>query len=338
MRTQQAAPPPWPPQPDATAPARARLDWYAAVARWAPSKHNSQPWRFVVRDEELDVWGDPARILPDTDPQRRELALSCGAAVQLACVAARAAGRRPRVTLLPDGRGGPLARVVEVGPWKTTEQDRALLDAVPRRRTDRGPLDATPLPSALPFLLQDAAEAEGATLRLVTSPGDRATLARLVEQADRLLIRADRVDDELARWRYEPGMRRDGVPPANTRGPAASARAEFVQRDFSAPGSVAAQDRPGPDLPLVGVLCTSGDHPPDWLVAGQALASVLLTATVHGAAASYVNQPVEHPVTRLLLRDQLGLDGYAQMVLRVGVGGPVEAPPRRELDEVRSFG
>ncbi len=332
--TTSAAPAPWPgllALPDLPA----RLAFYAGVARWAPSKHNSQPWRFVLRPACLEVWADPARLLPETDARHRELVLSCGAALHLAAVAARATGRRPAVTLLPEGDGALMGRLEEAGDWTTTDADRALLAAVPGRRTDRGPLDGQLLAAGLPFLLQDAATAEGAVLRLVATPGDRATLADLVVRADRLLVRRPGTDRELAHWLREPGdPRHDGVPTDHTRGPAESYRAEFVQRDFSSERSRPAASRGVADRPLVAVLCTPGDGPRDWLVAGQALAAVLLLAQVEGAHASYLNQPVEEPAVRVLLRDQLTLPGPAQMVVRLGLGSDVTPPPRRGVHDV----
>ncbi len=329
------AAPALPPLPMAGADEHARLAWYAAVARWAPSKHNSQPWRFVVREHCLDVWADPARTLIRTDPHRRELVLACGAAVHLACVAARGAGREPAVELLPDGSGARLARLTERGPWPTCSHDRALLAAVPRRRTDRGPLDSRALDPGLSFRLQDAARSEGAILRLVITPGDRTSLADLVARADRLLARDRGADEELAPWLREPGDDRlDGVPTDHTRGAAASYRAEFVQRDFSSAHSRPAQDRAGPDHPLVGVLCSPGDTVTDRVRAGRALAAVLLEANVAGANASYLDQPVEEPAIRHQLRQQLDLAGMPQLILRIGAGATVAPTPRRVVDDV----
>jgi hypothetical protein len=255
--------------------------------------------------------------------------------VQLACVAVRALGREPQVTLLPDGNGSLLATVVEAGPREVTPYDEAVLAAVGRRRTDRGPLDASHLPPALAFRLQTDAAELGAALRLVSREGDRATLARLVERADRLLGQRGDVDRELITWLRNPDDRRDdGVPSDHTRGAAASSRAEFVQRDFSTSHSRPAHDRPGPDHPIVAVLCTPEDGVLDWLNAGRALAAVLLEAAMEGASASYLNQPVEEPAIRAELRDQLALPGVPQLVLRIGVGGTVVPTPRRALDDV----
>jgi len=325
----------WPPMPTERDPVQARLEWYAAVARWAPSKHNSQPWRFVVAGDVLEVWADPMRTLAETDPHRRELVLAGGAASELAAVAIRSLGREAVVALLPDGPSGPLARLREGRDRVVTDADRALLSAVAVRRTDRGPLDAAALPPDLPFLLQRAASAQEAGLRLVSTPGDRATLARLVERADRILSERGAAEQELAPWlRAEADRRPDGVPADHTRGPAASRRAEFVQRDFSTRTSSPAQDRDGPDRPIVGVLFTAADLPVDWLRAGRALASVLLLAAAHGASASYLNQPLEDPALRSELRDHLSLPGPAQMVLRLGIGDHVVPTPRRPLEDV----
>lgn len=325
----------WPEPPARADDVAGRLGWYAAVARWAPSKHNTQPWRFVVRDQALDVWADPMRMLPATDPHRRELVISCGAAVQLTATAARAIGRRAAVRLLPEGDGPLLARVTEDGPWSTTEADQRLLTAIARRRTDRGPLDGDVLPPALRDELRRLAEALGASLRWVSAPGDRAGLARLVARADRLLARRAAVDDELAAWLREPGRAADdGVPTDHTRGPVASAQAEFVQRDFSRPGSVPLAFRRLPDRPWIAVLCTPQDHVRDWLHAGRALADVLLHARVAGADASYLNQPVEEPAVRVELADALRLPGVAQLVLRLGVGSGASPTGRRRTSDV----
>jgi hypothetical protein len=327
--------PPWPPMPAGGSDVNARMAWYAAVARWAPSKHNTQPWHFVTRHESLEVWADPLRALVRTDPARRELTISIGVAIHLATVAAHAAGYDVAVQLAAQGNHGPTAVMHEVGPRVATPDDEQLLAAVALRRTDRGPLDAEPLGPNLPFLLQSAVSAQGCSLRLVSKPGDRMTLAALVQRADRLLLERGSVDEELAPWLRAPDdNQRDGVPTDHTRGAAASMRAEFVQRDYSAAGSAPAHNRVGHDHPIVGILCTPADTTSDWLRAGQALADMLLRATVAGANASYLNQPIEESAIRCELRDQLQLDGVGQLVVRLGKGGRVPPTPRRYLRDL----
>ena len=68
----------------------------------APSVHNTQPWRFVVDGDTIDVRADPERQLGYLDPAGRQLHVSCGAAIEFGYLAARACGRACEVSLLPD--------------------------------------------------------------------------------------------------------------------------------------------------------------------------------------------------------------------------------------------
>jgi nitroreductase len=330
------SPQPWPEAPAADAGVAARMQWYPHVARLAPSKHNTQPWRFVARADALELWADLHRALPASDPLMRELVISCGAALHHVEVAMRALGRLPRVEVLPHGGSSLLARVTEAADHEATTHDQLMLAAVAERRTDRGPLDVRALPLSLPFQLQSAAAVAGASLRLITSAGDRATFASLVERADRILVRDGRFEHEMSHWlRHRDDPRPDGVPQESTRGASASYRAEFVQRDFSGGSGGSAHDRPGVDHPLLAVLCTPGDQVADWVAAGRALSAVLLEATTVGGQASYLNQPVEVSALRAQLRADLRLEGEPQMVLRLGAGGAVHPTPRRPVEEIR---
>ena len=42
-----------------------------SAAVWAPSVHNTQPWRFAVRPGEISLYADPDRWLAVADPAGR---------------------------------------------------------------------------------------------------------------------------------------------------------------------------------------------------------------------------------------------------------------------------
>src|SRR5690348_5596754 len=58
-----------------------KLRFLLRYAVLAPSGHNTQPWRFVVHDDTVDLWGDRTRQLPRADSRNRELIISCAAAL-----------------------------------------------------------------------------------------------------------------------------------------------------------------------------------------------------------------------------------------------------------------
>ena len=68
-----------------------RLDTALTAACRAPSLHNSQPWRFRVGPDVIELWADPERVLPAADPEGREQQMACGAALLTLRLALRAA-------------------------------------------------------------------------------------------------------------------------------------------------------------------------------------------------------------------------------------------------------
>jgi nitroreductase len=85
--------------------------------------------------------------------------------------------------------------------------------------------------------------------------------------------------------------------------------------------------------PQLAVLSTHSGGKASWLLAGQALQRVLLTATMRGIAASPLTQPLE-TAEAWLVRDPRSGHEEPQMILRIGYGLPVQPTPRRPVSEV----
>ena len=85
---------------------RQPADLVAALghALQAPSVHNTQPWRWRLVDDTVELHADRGRHLVATDPDGRDLVLSCGAALHHLLVALAAQGVEVEVTGCPTRR------------------------------------------------------------------------------------------------------------------------------------------------------------------------------------------------------------------------------------------
>lgn len=336
-----------PPRAAAAGPADAGALLASAVrhAVRAPSGHNTQPWRFVLRGPSadadgptLELYADRTRALPVVDPVDRALVASCGAALGFLRVALRAAGVEPHVARLPDaGRPDLLARIRAGAPRVPTGEDVARLGAIAGRHTTRRPFDPTAVPDALLAGLVATARAERVRAHVVATPDARAAVADLVAEGDRRQAADPAFRRELAAWiRANRSPARDGMPgAAHGMGDVASLAGAWVIRTLDWGDRQAARDRAlVAATPALVVLATDDDAPAAWLRTGEALGLLLLDATAAGLAASFLNQPIEVAALRPALARTLGVPGFPQLLLRLGYGPPAPATPRRRIDEV----
>ncbi|MFI9811885.1 Acg family FMN-binding oxidoreductase [Saccharothrix variisporea] len=301
------------------------------AASLAPSLHNTQPWLFRLAPDRVELHPDQDRRLPATDPEDRELRLSCGAALFNLRLGLRRHGIAPVVSLLP-GPEAPGALAVVRRGWTTPfdEETRALWEAVPRRRSNRAPFRDQPVPVAHRTALARAAERERSWLHFVLDGEERTRFRRLAARAHAIQAADEGVRRELTVWSGERASA-DGVPRASA-GLKPAPADEWAMRDFQAADRPAGEEYESD--PLVAVLCSFYDSPLGELRAGQALQRVLLTATTLGLAVSFLSQAIEVRSVRDEIRRSLGGAVLPQTMLRIGFGSPVPATPRRDVEEL----
>ena len=297
----------------------------------APSSHNTQPWLFRVSDSTIDLIADRTRALPVNDPDDRELAISCGCALMNLRIAAASEGLEAKVQLFPDPREPDwLARLFTKSRATAPAPEADLLEFIARRRTYRKRFLPRAVAQDVIDQLIEAASAEQAWLRPLMAQETRQFVSALVAEGDAAQWANPSWRRELAAWMH-PRRRGDGLTVPALAGPAA----QLIVRTFDMGGGVGAKDRELAEAsPLLAVLATEGDDQPDWLVAGQALQRVLLTACRHELQASHLNQPIQVASLRPKLQEVSGL-GFPQILLRFGYpAAELPSAPRRPVEAV----
>ncbi|WP_179473316.1 Acg family FMN-binding oxidoreductase [Mycolicibacterium vinylchloridicum] len=304
------------------------------LATQAPSVHNSQPWHWRVGPDSLHLYADPSRHLPNTDPDRRDLLVSCGAVLHHCVVALAALGWQAKVRRFPNPADHDHLASIEVCRQRADELDIMLAAAIARRRTDRRNYSSWPVPGGDIALMGARAARAGVMLRQIDLlPHLSAVIAQSVwkhaSDADYL--------SELNAWSGRYGSVA-GVPARNT--PVFDPHAVVPARVFAGPAlAQPVQTSPAEDNAVLIALGTETDDDLARLRAGEATSLVLLSATAMGLATCPVTEPLEIAETREAVRaDVFGSSGYPQMMLRVGWAAvnadPLPATPRRPLSEV----
>lgn len=306
----------------------------------APSVHNSQPWQWRIADGAVQLYADSDRHLVGTDPDRRDLVISCGAALHHVRVALADLGVSTTTDRFPEPGDSTLLAVVHAVDGPIDTHDAALAGWLDERRSDRRAFREQPVQPPQLELLAAHAATEGADLVPVLREDARARLAVVLGEAATRERAVPGYATELAMWSRRHAGGHDGIPSGSRTGrgvgPEGAGLRQFPEGRLSqTPHPLAA----GPDGATLMVLTTPGDGPADWLRAGEATSAVLLAATKLGLATTVLSQAAEVASTRRQLADTvLRVPEHAQLILRVGwaLAGAATLPetPRRSLRSV----
>ena len=137
-RTPEKALAPWAKAGDYQEP-RMRALSYAILA---PNPHNRQPWLVdLAKADEISIWRDKAKNLPETDPFDRQLTIGMGCFLEQLSIAASQTGHRVDFDLFPAGEDGPVA----VARFAEGAAPDPLFAHVLARRSAKEPFAETPV-------------------------------------------------------------------------------------------------------------------------------------------------------------------------------------------------
>ncbi|MEQ0558011.1 nitroreductase [Amycolatopsis sp. NEAU-NG30] len=315
---------------------RAETEVLTWSMRRAPSVHNTQPWLLEVAPGELVVRERSGPVLPHHDPDGRDRAASCGAAVANLELAVRTLGRAAEVAFLP-GRAQPdvVARIAVGGQAAPSTEELRRHGAIARRASHRAPFEGVAVPAPVTHRIVAAGGAPGVEARPVRPGREVATVARLLRFAAESFRRDGAYQRELSLWTIrDEHAHHHGVGVPASRIPAGSLPwAGLVRRATEIPEQPELERRLAAETLLLVV--TADDARLDHVRAGYALERAWLAAVGLGLAAAVLTQPLHLPEVRSALCEDLGLTGFPQALMRIGYAAEEDPEsPRRAGEEV----
>lgn len=302
----------------------------------APNSHNSQPWKVTLRERigTVNMQLDDARLLPTSDPDRRESYITLGCYIQTLQEAFEAYGYNADVEVHADG-----SAALTFERRKTGGIDTAKVSMLKKRHTDKRIFSKKPIRcECLQGLGENAVcypEATGGYQAIAD-----ATLSAVATQADDSAFR-----EELAQWmRYsddEAREARDGIT-AEMLGLGRIMKAlyylttnrESAEGDaFARQGIETAESQVRNCGAFLAI--TGGDSPEELVDVGRETVRVWLACTESNISVQPMSAALEVNETRAQLESELRRDLPIQMILRIGYVKDYgeNMGVRRDLDE-----
>jgi nitroreductase len=276
------------------------------LATLAPGGHNTQPWKFRLQSDAIEIHRDTSRRTPEVDPDDHHLRVSLGCATENLPQAGMSFGLRGGPTVTGDG--------VVVRLSAQPVQRTALFDAIPRRQSTRADYDGRPLRSDEMRQLESAGADPEVRLTLLTSGKEwiRFSKDEAVEKADGLFAGSSGATT-APRWLGSPMFSLFLEPKTEND--------KYARQLRSSAG--------------VAVFAAGQANPEGWVAAGRACERFLLQAAALNVRTAFVNQPVEVIALRPQFASALGPgDRRPDLVVRFGHGPLLPPSLRRPVEEV----
>jgi hypothetical protein len=307
-----------------------KLSFCVRYALLAPSTRNTQPWRFRVKDDHVEVHLDLTRWQRVADADRREMYISIGCALENLLIAAAHFGYRSVPDCVAGCNGDTLVARIRFVPGDVPPPavGDPRFEAMLRRRTEHGVYDGTPVADVDLAAMGEVCLEPGLRLDWITDEGRRHEVDELVMRADALLL-------SQPDYRHELG---DIIGTGAFGTPWLLATIGRFAVSYLIPtSSLAKADHKAiASSPVIGVISAHRNTRESQVRVGQVLERLYLEGTLRGLSLQPVSQLLQTDETRAALAAMLPEPTWVPLQpLRLGHAAPHEThTPRRTLDEV----
>ena len=303
-------------------------------ATLAPNGHNTQPWKFAIKQSAIEIHPDFTRHLPAVDPNERELWISLGCALENLIVSARAIGYEPEVTY------PATADFIHIGLTTNTPQGGAMFDAIPLRQNTRSEYDGQPIKSADLDEVQTIPLEPGVALHFVSTPADIEKVLENVNQGNLIQYADQAFVGELIHWlrfnKKEALASLDGLYLLCTGNPEMPGwLGKMVVAGTKPQGQADADAKKLRSSPGAVVVVSESEDKTAWVRTGQVYERMALKMTSLNIKSAFLNQPIEVAEVRSQFQNAMGLGtALPQLLVRFGYADAMPRSIRRPVNDV----
>jgi hypothetical protein len=303
---------------------------YAAKA---PSGHNTQPWKFKIRNDEIYILPDFTRALPVVDADNHALYISLGCALENLVIAANEFNFNTEVEFAGDKSNPHI--VVRLSVAQDVEKT-GLCGYIVKRQVTRSKFEPEKVPGSL---LGDLfSETGGVRVRLFLTGEEIDSLAPYIIEGNSSQFGNKEFVRELVNWirfsEKEVMTKGDGIWTASMGLPNMGRfTGNLVMKNFVSAGSEEKRLRK-----LIrasagfALFMVEKNDPYHWIRLGQSFQRFGLTATKYQVSHSHLNMPCEVVrVREKLIRDFQLKDLTPLLLIRFGFSKPMPYSFRRSF-------
>jgi hypothetical protein len=305
-------------------------------ATLAPSSHNTQCWKFRIKERSIIIEADLLRRCPVVDPDDHHLFVSLGCATENLAHAALAHGLQATACYEPAGSGA-----VAISLEATRALSSPLFQSISERQCSRSDYDGRPLSTQELHLLERAGTSDRVRMVLLTERAAMEKVLEYVVAGNTAQMNDPAFIDELTAWiRFsadEAARTGDGLFSAATGNPAMPRwlGSRLMGMFFTPKSENERYSRQIRNSAGIAVFVCEASDRTHWVAAGRCYERFALQATALGVRNAFLNQPVEVGSIRPQFASALGLGNQRpDLVVRFGRGPTMPWSMRRPVQAV----
>jgi hypothetical protein len=303
----------------------------------APSGHNTQPWLFAKEEDGICIMPDYSRSLPIADSINRELFISLGCAAETAMIAARFYGYNAQLNNDLLVNQGTIKIILSKND--ALEQPE-LFSYINPRQTTRNLYGDSPISDDDLIKLKPIIKEAGIDLEFIIGQDKINKFLPYILEANTMQMSDPCFKHELMKWlrfsEKEALLKGDGLYAACIGMPSpGKIIGNFIIEYFVTIKSE--EKRLQKQLVATNMLVMFTSENNDflsWIKTGINLQRFALTCTQLGLSHSYVNLPCQISQVRDKMKNDMGLTGFPQLLIRLGYSQKMHFSFRRRVNEV----